>query len=59
MKKSVNDSIRYIATLEDLGKTWIHLKQGYAFIINKYCSFLVFKLKFHKKVIYLFNMILI
>ncbi|CAF0771700.1 unnamed protein product [Brachionus calyciflorus] len=45
----VNDSIRYVGTLEDLARTWIHLRQGYAFIINKYCIYLAFKLKFHKK----------
>jgi huntingtin interacting protein 1 len=46
---SVHDSFRYVATLEDLAKSWMHLKQGYYLMIFHYCSYLVNKLKFHKK----------
>lgn len=46
---SVNDSFRFVGTLEDLSKSWIHLKHGYGVMIYHYCNFLAFKIKFHKK----------
>lgn len=46
---SVHDSNRYTATLDDLAKSWMHLKQGYYLMIFHYCSYLVYKIKFHKK----------
>ena len=47
---TVDDSFRFVATLDDLAKSWINLKQGYGTILYHYCTFLSFKIKFHKKV---------
>ena len=46
---TVDESFRYVATLEDLAKSWIHLKHDYGNMLFHYCNFLSFKLKFHKK----------
>ena len=45
----VDESFRYTATLEDLAKSWIHLKQGYGTMLFHYCNYMAFKIKFHKK----------
>lgn len=36
--------------MEDLAKSWAHLKQGYGAMLYQYCNYLAYKLKFHKKV---------
>jgi huntingtin interacting protein 1 len=46
---TVDESFRYVVTLEDLAKSWIHLKHDYGNMLFHYCNFLSFKLKFHKK----------
>lgn len=38
-----------MGTLDDLSKSWVHLKHGYGLMIYHYCNFLAFKIKFHKK----------
>jgi len=47
--RAVPEATRHIGLLEDLGKLWGHLKEGYGRLISLYCSLLVTKLKFHKK----------
>lgn len=46
---TAQDSFQFVPTLEDLAKSWIHLKQGYGIMLFHYLNYLVFKVKFHKK----------
>lgn len=52
---TLDDSYRFVATLDDLSKSWVHLKQSYGTMLFHYCNFLSFKVKFHKKVCDLLN----
>jgi len=47
--RTVTEAARHIGLLEDLGKLWGHLKEGYGRLINVYCKLLVRKLQFHEK----------
>jgi huntingtin interacting protein 1 len=46
---TVDDSFRFINTLEDLSKSWVHLPQDYGNMLFHYLNYLNFKIKFHKK----------
>ncbi|XP_068633552.1 huntingtin-interacting protein 1 [Battus philenor] len=45
----LDDSQRHIGMIENLGKLWVHLREGYGRLIHLYCSLLVCKLKFHQR----------
>ncbi|XP_041979253.1 huntingtin-interacting protein 1-related protein isoform X2 [Aricia agestis] len=45
----LDDSQRHIAMIENLGKLWVHLREGYGRLIHLYCNLLVTKLKFHAR----------
>ncbi|XP_039752919.1 huntingtin-interacting protein 1 isoform X3 [Pararge aegeria] len=45
----LDDSQRHINMIENLGKLWVHLREGYGRLINLYCNLLVTKLKFHAR----------
>ncbi|XP_052741458.1 huntingtin-interacting protein 1 isoform X2 [Bicyclus anynana] len=45
----LDDSQRHISTIENLGKLWVHLREGYGRLINLYSNLLVTKLKFHAR----------
>ncbi|XP_045772406.1 huntingtin-interacting protein 1 isoform X7 [Maniola jurtina] len=45
----LDDSQRHIHMIENLGKLWVHLREGYGRLINLYCNLLVTKLKFHAR----------
>ena len=47
--KTVDDSFRFVNTLDDLSKSWVHLPQDYGNMLFRYLNFLTYKLKFHKK----------
>ncbi|XP_046984239.1 huntingtin-interacting protein 1 [Schistocerca americana] len=42
-------SQRYRGKIEDLGKYWCHLREGYGKLIQIYCSLLMTKLDFHRR----------
>nr|XP_022336836.1 huntingtin-interacting protein 1-like isoform X2 [Crassostrea virginica] len=46
---TIVDSYKYCSHLNDLGKLWGHLKEGYGKLIENYCRLLIQKLRFHKK----------
>lgn len=46
---SIVDSYKYCSHLNDLGKLWGHLREGYGKLIENYCRLLIQKLRFHKK----------
>ncbi|KAL6428030.1 hypothetical protein ACFW04_008426 [Cataglyphis niger] len=43
------DSQRYRSKLEDIGKLWQHLKEGYGRLIQLYTRLLITKLDYHKR----------
>ena len=45
----IPDSQRHRAKLEDLGKLWQHLREGYGRLIHLYIRLLITKLDFHKR----------
>ncbi|XP_031766263.2 huntingtin-interacting protein 1 isoform X2 [Galleria mellonella] len=45
----LDDSQRHIGMIENLGKLWVHLREGYGKLVHLYCSLLVCKLKFHAR----------
>ncbi|XP_061383587.1 huntingtin-interacting protein 1 isoform X1 [Danaus plexippus] len=45
----LDDSQRHINMIENLGKLWVHLREGYGRLISLYCKLLVTKLKFHSR----------
>ncbi|CAH2096013.1 unnamed protein product [Euphydryas editha] len=45
----LDDSQRHIGMIENLGKLWVHLREGYGRLIHLYCNLLVTKLKFHAR----------
>ncbi|CAG9561748.1 unnamed protein product [Danaus chrysippus] len=45
----LDDSQRHINMIENLGKLWVHLREGYGRLISLYCKLLVTKLKFHAR----------
>ncbi|XP_066601575.1 huntingtin-interacting protein 1 isoform X2 [Prorops nasuta] len=47
--KVISDSQRYTGKLEDIGKLWQHLREGYGRLIQLYIRLLVTKLDFHKR----------
>ncbi|CAL7945877.1 unnamed protein product [Xylocopa violacea] len=47
--KVIPDSQRYRGKLEDLGKLWQHLREGYGPLIQLYIRLLITKLDFHKR----------
>lgn len=47
--KAIQDSYRFKSLLQDHGKMWGLLKQGYGKLIQNYCSLLVNKIEFHIK----------
>ncbi|XP_050054794.1 huntingtin-interacting protein 1 isoform X2 [Aphis gossypii] len=42
-------SQRHKTLLQDLGKLWVHLKDGYGKLIQRYCQLLLTKLDFHRR----------
>ncbi|XP_026668374.1 huntingtin-interacting protein 1 isoform X2 [Ceratina calcarata] len=48
-EKVIRDSQRYRGKLEDLGKLWQHLREGYGPLIQLYMKLLITKLDFHKR----------
>ncbi|XP_068974097.1 huntingtin-interacting protein 1-like [Bombus flavifrons] len=48
-EKVIPDSQRYRKRLEDLGKLWQHLREGYGPLIQLYIRLLITKLDFHKR----------
>merc|ERR1719347_1110773 len=48
-QRSVHEALRHKGLLEDLGKLWGHLKEGYGMLISLYCKLIVFKLDFHQR----------
>uniref|UniRef100_A0A2S2PCM6 Huntingtin-interacting protein 1 n=1 Tax=Schizaphis graminum TaxID=13262 RepID=A0A2S2PCM6_SCHGA len=42
-------SQRHKTLLQDLGKLWVHLKDGYGKLIQQYCQLLLTKLDFHRR----------
>ncbi|XP_022160199.1 huntingtin-interacting protein 1 isoform X2 [Myzus persicae] len=45
----VASSQRHKTLLQDLGKLWVHLKDGYGKLIQQYCQLLLTKLDFHRR----------
>jgi len=45
----VAESIRHKGLIEDLGKLWGHLKEGFGLLISLYCKLLVVKMDFHQR----------
>ncbi|XP_045498084.1 huntingtin-interacting protein 1 isoform X7 [Colias croceus] len=45
----LDDSQRHIGMIENLGKLWMHLREGYGRLIHLYCTLLLSKLKFHAR----------
>ncbi|XP_060803446.1 huntingtin-interacting protein 1 [Amyelois transitella] len=45
----LDDSQRHISMIENLGRLWVHLREGYGKLVNLYCNLLVCKLKFHAR----------
>ncbi|XP_047533567.1 huntingtin-interacting protein 1 isoform X5 [Vanessa atalanta] len=45
----LDDSQRHIGMIENLGKLWVHLREGYGRLIHLYSNLLVTKLKFHAR----------
>ncbi|CAK1551233.1 unnamed protein product [Leptosia nina] len=45
----LDDSQRHINMIANLGKLWMHLREGYGRLIHLYCILLVSKLKFHAR----------
>ncbi|GLH09480.1 uncharacterized protein GBIM_14586 [Gryllus bimaculatus] len=45
----VTHSQRHRSTIEDLGKLWCHLREGYGKLIQLYCQLLITKLDFHRR----------
>ncbi|CAH0585574.1 unnamed protein product [Chrysodeixis includens] len=45
----LDDSQRHIGMIENLGKLWVHLREGYGKLVHLYCNLLVCKLKFHAR----------
>ncbi|PZC85734.1 hypothetical protein B5X24_HaOG215096 [Helicoverpa armigera] len=45
----LDDSQRHIGMIENLGKLWVHLREGYGKLVHLYCNLLVCKLKFHSR----------
>ncbi|XP_045516609.1 huntingtin-interacting protein 1 isoform X1 [Pieris brassicae] len=45
----LDDSQRHINMIENLGKLWMHLREGYGKLIHLYCILLMSKLKFHAR----------
>lgn len=45
----ISDSQRHRGRLEDLGKLWQHLREGYGRLIQLYIRLLITKLDFHKR----------
>ncbi|XP_067010683.2 huntingtin-interacting protein 1 isoform X2 [Anabrus simplex] len=42
-------SQRHRGKIEDLGKLWVHLREGYGKLIQLYCQLLITKLDFHRR----------
>ncbi|XP_050536269.1 huntingtin-interacting protein 1 isoform X2 [Daktulosphaira vitifoliae] len=45
----VLSSQKHRTLLQDLGKLWVHLKDGYGKLIQQYCELLLTKLDFHRR----------
>ncbi|XP_013164988.1 PREDICTED: huntingtin-interacting protein 1 isoform X2 [Papilio xuthus] len=45
----LDDSQRHTGMIENLGKLWVHLREGYGRLVHLYCALLVSKLKFHQR----------
>ncbi|XP_063225058.1 huntingtin-interacting protein 1 isoform X2 [Bacillus rossius redtenbacheri] len=45
----LGDSQRFRPRLDDLGKLWVHLREGYGKLIQLYCQLLISKLDFHRR----------
>uniref|UniRef100_A0A915JRL9 ENTH domain-containing protein n=1 Tax=Romanomermis culicivorax TaxID=13658 RepID=A0A915JRL9_ROMCU len=49
-KNCIADSLKYRSKINDLGKLWSHLKEGYGQLILTYCKLILTKLEFHHRV---------
>lgn len=47
--RAIVDSYRHRSRIQDLGKMWGLLKQGYGRLIQSYCTLLVNKMDFHAR----------
>ncbi|KAL1132561.1 hypothetical protein AAG570_010513, partial [Ranatra chinensis] len=47
--QAITDSYRHMSNIDELGKLWGHLREGYGKLIQLYCSLLICKLKFHRR----------
>ena len=45
----ITESFKFARELDDLSKLWVHLRQDYGEMLNRYCVLLKYKLEFHKK----------
>lgn len=45
----LDDSQRHIGMIENLGRLWVHLREGYGKLVHLYCNLLICKLKFHAR----------
>lgn len=48
-KNCIADSLKYRSKINDLGKLWSHLKEGYGQLILAYCKLILTKLEFHHR----------
>ncbi|XP_048478742.1 huntingtin-interacting protein 1-related protein isoform X2 [Plutella xylostella] len=45
----LDDSRRHTGMIENLGKLWVHLREGYGRLVHLYCQLLVTKIQFHAR----------
>lgn len=45
----LDDSQRHIGMIENLGRLWVHLREGYGKLVHLYSNLLICKLKFHAR----------
>ncbi|KAM3965121.1 huntingtin interacting protein 1 isoform 1-T1 [Aphomia sociella] len=45
----LDDSQRHISMIENLGRLWVHLREGYGKLVHLYCNLLVCKIKYHAR----------
>jgi len=48
-ERSVKEALRHVGLLQDLGKLWGHLKEGYGLLIALYAKLIIVKLQFHER----------
>lgn len=48
-KNVISDSLKYKTKINDLGRLWSHIKDGYGPLILQYCKLILTKLEFHHR----------